>query len=297
MTAPSALTREEIVDRIEARISAISASNPQVISFGPSTLKRILSPELIRLIAKESADTILCRLPAQASQEEIATIAGWALCAEENGGGPGKCDLNKCVCGSEGKAIARALVGRLPAQAVGGGDDDCEDQGMMATDVCVKFGCNNAPLVRRGRDWCCSNCGISYGEGAKDGALPSSPAEPSGEMMEAIKHVHSIIGEAAETGFNCHDGDWAERLFASQAKTFAALRANGANGWRDISTAPKDETAILLGRHGYTPLVGYGGPLRVEWWIPGTGASVPFEPTHWRPLHEPPALSSAGEKS
>lgn len=171
MTAPSVLTREEIARTLCERRN---------VPVGSCSWDAYLA----------DADAILAlpalsRLPAQASQEEIATIAGWALCAEENGGGPGKCDLNKCVCGSEGKAVARALVARLPAQAAGEGDDDCEDQGMMATDVCVKFGCNNAPLVRRGRDWCCSNCGISYGEGAKDGALPSPPAEPSGEMVEA----------------------------------------------------------------------------------------------------------------
>ena len=36
-------------------------------------------------------------------------------------------------------------------------------------------------------------------------------------------------GEAAETGFNCLDGDWADRLFASQAATYRAL----SSGHRD----------------------------------------------------------------
>lgn len=46
-------------------------------------------------------------------------------------------------------------------------DDDCEDQGGMATDVCVKWGCDNALLELRGHNWCCSNCGASYGEDAR----------------------------------------------------------------------------------------------------------------------------------
>jgi len=44
------------------------------------------------------------------------------------------------------------------------------------------------------------------------------------DMLAALHHVRKIIVEAAETGFNCHDGDWAERLFASQSITFDAVR-------------------------------------------------------------------------
>lgn len=42
-------------------------------------------------------------------------------------------------------------------------------------------------------------------------------------LRDALVHVRKIVVEAAETGFNCHDGDWADRLFASQAMTHAAL--------------------------------------------------------------------------
>lgn len=44
-------------------------------------------------------------------------------------------------------------------------------------------------------------------------------------LVEALRQVRSIISDGAATGFNCHDGDWAERLFKSQAATFAALQA------------------------------------------------------------------------
>lgn len=53
-------------------------------------------------------------------------------------------------------------------------DNDCEDQALVPTKRCVKFSCHRgfddrgqseyAPLVKRGRFWCCENCGSSYGE-------------------------------------------------------------------------------------------------------------------------------------
>jgi hypothetical protein len=46
------------------------------------------------------------------------------------------------------------------------------------------------------------------------------------ELECALKSVQSLISEAAETGFNCHEGDWAERLFYSQRETSDALKSN-----------------------------------------------------------------------
>jgi hypothetical protein len=43
------------------------------------------------------------------------------------------------------------------------------------------------------------------------------------ELLAAILLVREIIKDASATGFNCRDGDWAERLYASQAQTFAAV--------------------------------------------------------------------------
>lgn len=43
------------------------------------------------------------------------------------------------------------------------------------------------------------------------------------ELLEAIISTRKLVSEAAMTGFNCHDGDWAERLFANQAGLSAAL--------------------------------------------------------------------------
>lgn len=57
----------------------------------------------------------------------------------------------------------------------------------------------------------------------RDGLLSTSSAVRG--MREALEHVRAIIVEAAMTGFNYADGDWAERLYASQAITHAALKS------------------------------------------------------------------------
>jgi hypothetical protein len=55
-------------------------------------------------------------------------------------------------------------------------------------------------------------------------APPDTGAEA--RLRKALRNVQKIISEAALTGFNHKDGDWADRLFASQQKTSAALSAH-----------------------------------------------------------------------
>jgi hypothetical protein len=43
------------------------------------------------------------------------------------------------------------------------------------------------------------------------------------DMLAALRNVRALISEAAMTGFNCKDGDWAERLFLSQQTTSRAI--------------------------------------------------------------------------
>lgn len=50
------------------------------------------------------------------------------------------------------------------------------------------------------------------------------------QMLAALNLVRSIIIDAANTGFNYKEGDWAKRLFASQAITKAAVDAAVAKG-------------------------------------------------------------------
>ena len=45
------------------------------------------------------------------------------------------------------------------------------------------------------------------------------------EALEAaLRRTNKIVAEGAATGFNCHDGDWAERLFANQGKITKVLQ-------------------------------------------------------------------------
>ena len=50
-------------------------------------------------------------------------------------------------------------------------------------------------------------------------------ADIAERMAEALEAVRGIISDAALTGFNWKDGDWPDRLFASQQKTSVALSA------------------------------------------------------------------------
>lgn len=43
------------------------------------------------------------------------------------------------------------------------------------------------------------------------------------DLLDALLNVRKLISEAAMTGFNWKDGDWADRLFFSQQKTSAAI--------------------------------------------------------------------------
>lgn len=57
------------------------------------------------------------------------------------------------------------------------------------------------------------------------------------ELLAALKNVRQIISDGALTGFNCHDGDWAERLFASQAQSSAAIKSATLEPVRHAQTA------------------------------------------------------------
>ncbi|MCO5092093.1 hypothetical protein [Bosea sp. (in: a-proteobacteria)] len=52
----------------------------------------------------------------------------------------------------------------------------------------------------------------------------SSLRKGAEDGLTALVLVRGIIVEAAMTGFNCHDGDWAERLYVSQAATHEAVK-------------------------------------------------------------------------
>lgn len=60
------------------------------------------------------------------------------------------------------------------------------------------------------------------------------------KMYDALAAVNRLIAEAAMTGFNCHDGDWAQRLYDSQQETSTALREAGLRPPQAHS--PQDDT-------------------------------------------------------
>ena len=70
------------------------------------------------------------------------------------------------------------------------------------------------------------------------------------------------------------------------------------SAWRDISTAPKDETTVLLWAEPLSePVIGWFGAeentdfgIRPAGWISSLGDFMPEgkQPTHWMPLADPP---------
>lgn len=65
---------------------------------------------------------------------------------------------------------------------------------------------------------------IQRGDGVITISLEIDPlAAAAPAMLAALRNVRKLISEAAMTGFSSHDGNWAERLFASQAATSAAI--------------------------------------------------------------------------
>lgn len=43
------------------------------------------------------------------------------------------------------------------------------------------------------------------------------------DLLEAVLETRKLVSEAAMTGFNFADGDWAERLFLNQGRLSAAI--------------------------------------------------------------------------
>lgn len=71
---------------------------------------------------------------------------------------------------------------------------------------------------------------------------------------------------------------------------------NNDGKWQPIETAPKDGTCILCFTpdylsHGFSDASG----IDVLWWDAGAwqynAEPVAFQPTHWRPLPEPPRIA------
>lgn len=71
------------------------------------------------------------------------------------------------------------------------------------------------------------------------------------EVLAALTAVNKLIAEAAMTGFNWKDGDWAERLFNSQQATSRAIKNAESAPARQLIASAGGE--IELGRFGHHP--------------------------------------------
>jgi hypothetical protein len=73
-------------------------------------------------------------------------------------------------------------------------------------------------------------------------SLTTGEQRPEDALLAALLNVQKIISEAALTGFNCKDGDWADRLFFSQQKTSAAIaRATNSAPGSPVANSPSNE--------------------------------------------------------
>lgn len=117
----------------------------------------------------------------------------------------------------------------------------------------------------------------------------SSYALPSGEYVQPC-----CINEDGETVFDemyPADGRFVMALW--NAYRSGALVPTGSDAWRDISTAPRDGTTVLLYP---APYLGWNGVVghwasKAKRWNAQTGDGW-VDPTHWKPITPPHATPS-----
>lgn len=108
------------------------------------------------------------------------------------------------------------------------------------------------------------------------------------EAQALITRLESAFGWAEEAGPS--DTEWCERELAAARAAMLAALTKPPPEWRPIATAPKDATRILAIEGDDQCVVRW---LNGEWRDYsdyGASGSVLFEPTHWMPLADPPAL-------
>lgn len=116
-------------------------------------------------------------------------------------------------------------------------------------------------------------------------------------MMDLIERLHTLIND------RCGDGpsgpNYDPELLEVLSEAAAALEAARADAWQPIETAPKDGGKIWVNdTSGLTSfcvaywLSGYewsGWVYEEDLWMDSNPLGP--NPTHWRPLGEPPALA------
>ena len=124
------------------------------------------------------------------------------------------------------------------------------------------------------------------------GGWRAVPEEPTSRMIDAGIQARFSVREGQTAAM------WAAMLAASPP-----LPDTG--GWRDIESAPKDGTAVLVWSSEDTSVASHdgGGWLALvdgEWVVenvPNTGNQwIEVYPTHWQPLPSPPLPLPGGEE-
>lgn len=109
---------------------------------------------------------------------------------------------------------------------------------------------------------------------------------------ELVKRLRQYEGAAFETTA-CYNGvrDEAADAITRLTREKAEARAQGAEGWKPIETAPMvggQFVPVMLWIDGFnTPDI--GGWLDGVWVTPDDYFDITGKPTHWRPLPPPPA--------
>lgn len=50
--------------------------------------------------------------PTILTEAQFAELIAWALCKTVDGAGPGLCDLGRCICGGDARAVAKDIYGQ-----------------------------------------------------------------------------------------------------------------------------------------------------------------------------------------
>lgn len=133
-----------------------------------------------------------------------------------------------------------------------------------------------------GVDW-----GHWEGPGAREAVIAAWNTRHSRQPSPPDDVVKAAL-DAFYTHFGGDEGDHEDAMRA-------ALQAAGVTGWRDISTAPKDENVILATTDGWSGEAIYmldadGETWRWRW----AGSFNPLHENHrplaWQPLPSPPAV-------
>jgi hypothetical protein len=85
-----------------------------------------------------------------------------------------------------------------------------------------------------------------FGRNAKLAAEIAAKDSETAALRRAVLLVRSIIKDAAPEGFNPMVGNWAERLYRSQAVTSAALKGSPAPDPAEVMRAGCEERAVEL---------------------------------------------------